>query len=427
MRSALARRRTSPGDDQPGRLGPQDAVRRRHDEGGRHALVGDVADDHAELAVGQLEEVVEVPADLARRLVVRGDVPPGQIGQLLGQELLLDQPGDVQFLLDALAGEGLRLLLADQLRHADGGGRVGRQVLEQPAVVGGVLPLRPARAQAQHADELPRRHQRHHEADAGLPQGPDARRVQGDAVHRNRPRDAGQVAEQGVVGAQRDVGRLQRRRRMLGGPRAPPPGQREPAPTGGAPPRVGHSSALTGARVLRGRSVRRAHPLGRGRVQADTPGRSRPGRAAPSTGPPRPAGLQPSGPRSSELAYYGLRGLQPGDPHACDVALHPARPQPATGPQQRLRLVLGDPGDDAPAARHCARGSPARPMPPASVRRGRRDRSALSGWAAGGATGGHRRLRRPSPGPCTAALSASISSRSGSSVLGELLRQLGHA
>ena len=184
MRSALARRRTSPGDDQPGRLGPQDAVGRRHDEGGRHALVGDVADDHPELAVGQLEEVVEVPADLARRLVVRRDVPAGQVGQLLGQELLLDQPGDVQLLLDPLAGEGLGLLLADQLRHADGRCGVGRQVLEQPAVVGGVLALGPARAQAQHADQLARGHQRDHEADAGLPQGPDPRRVERDAVHR---------------------------------------------------------------------------------------------------------------------------------------------------------------------------------------------------------------------------------------------------
>ena len=276
MSSALARRRTSPGDDQPGRLGPQDAVGRRHDQRGRHALVGDVADDDPELAVGQLEEVVEVAADLAGRPVVRGDVPAGQVGQLLRQELLLDQPGDVQLLLDPLAGEGLGLLLADQLRHADGRGGVGRQVLEQPAVVGGVLPLRPARAQAQHADQLARRHQRHDETDAGLPQGPDARRVQGDAVHR---RPGPRCRPGSRAGGRRGSARCRSAPAAPAGarrvPRAATWAGRTCPDRRGAPAGRAQQRADRGPRSARAERSSGSPPRG-GRVQADTPGRSRP-------------------------------------------------------------------------------------------------------------------------------------------------------
>ena len=100
------------------------------------ALVGHVADDDADLAAGQLEEVVEVAADLAGRAVEGRELPAAQVGQLLGQELLLDQLGDPQLLLDPLTLADLGLLLADQLGDPHGRGGVAGQVVEQLAVVG---------------------------------------------------------------------------------------------------------------------------------------------------------------------------------------------------------------------------------------------------------------------------------------------------
>jgi hypothetical protein len=73
-----------------------------HQRGG-HALVGYVGDDHAQAAVVEGEKVVEVAADLARRLPVSGDLPTGEDRRRLGQQRLLDSAGDAQLGLDALA------------------------------------------------------------------------------------------------------------------------------------------------------------------------------------------------------------------------------------------------------------------------------------------------------------------------------------
>jgi hypothetical protein len=62
-------------------------------------------------------------------------VPAGQVGQLVGQELLLDELGDLQLLLHPLPLADLGLLLADQLGDPDGGRGVRGQVVEQLAVV----------------------------------------------------------------------------------------------------------------------------------------------------------------------------------------------------------------------------------------------------------------------------------------------------
>ena len=102
---ARARR---PGATRRWRGRAQHAARRGHDEGGRDALVGDVADDDPEPAVGQVDEVVEVAADLARRPVVGGDVPAGQARAAPRQEVLLDQLGDVRAPARSARGCGSR-------------------------------------------------------------------------------------------------------------------------------------------------------------------------------------------------------------------------------------------------------------------------------------------------------------------------------
>ncbi len=97
----------------------------RHDQRGRDALVGDVADHEHDPPVGQRDEVVEVSADRPGRAVERGDVP-----------LLLDDLRDLQLLLDPLPLAGFGLLLPDQLADPHRRGRVAGQRVEQPQVVG---------------------------------------------------------------------------------------------------------------------------------------------------------------------------------------------------------------------------------------------------------------------------------------------------
>ncbi len=82
--------------DEPRCFAAQDAVGCGHDEGGGHTLVRDVACDERDLAVWQLEEVVEIAANLARRPVVGGDPPSWEGRHLPGQQLVLDHPGGAQ-------------------------------------------------------------------------------------------------------------------------------------------------------------------------------------------------------------------------------------------------------------------------------------------------------------------------------------------
>jgi hypothetical protein len=163
------------GEDQAGldearRLRPEDRVRSGHDEGRRDALVGDVADDDTDAALAKVDEVVEVAAHHPCRAVVGGDLPLRQVRKLARQELLLDQLRDLELLLVALAFGGLGGLLADELRHADRGCRLGGERREEAAVVGGVVLLGKARAQVQRTDELALGDERHDERDARGPQ-----------------------------------------------------------------------------------------------------------------------------------------------------------------------------------------------------------------------------------------------------------------
>jgi hypothetical protein len=87
------------------------------------------------LRVGQRDDVVEVAADLARGPVVGGDLPPGEVGQLARQEVVLDQPRDLELVHEALTRGRLGLLLSHELADAQRGCGLGGEVVEQLAVV----------------------------------------------------------------------------------------------------------------------------------------------------------------------------------------------------------------------------------------------------------------------------------------------------
>src|SRR5919112_5093109 len=65
--------------------GAEHGAGRGHYYSGGHPLVRHVTDDEAELAVVELQEVVEVAAYLARRLVVGRYIPAGDLGHSLGE------------------------------------------------------------------------------------------------------------------------------------------------------------------------------------------------------------------------------------------------------------------------------------------------------------------------------------------------------
>ena len=110
--------------------GAEDAPGGRHDHRRRNTLVGDVADDQADLPVRKLDEVVEVAADGTCRPVVRGDLPAGKVGELGRQEVLLDEARDLELLLDPLPCPHLGLLLAHELADPDRRSRLCGEVVE---------------------------------------------------------------------------------------------------------------------------------------------------------------------------------------------------------------------------------------------------------------------------------------------------------
>ena len=96
---------------------------------------------------------------------------PDSSGGSRGQELPLDELGDLELLLDALPGlELVRLLAdepADQLGHPQGRGGPLGQVLQELAVVDGVVALAAPRPEAEQADQPGLADQRHDEPHAG--------------------------------------------------------------------------------------------------------------------------------------------------------------------------------------------------------------------------------------------------------------------
>ncbi len=125
-----------------------------HDQCRGHAFVCDIADDDRYPATRQRHEVVEVTTHLTCRAIVGAQLPPRQRRQLGRQEVLLDEPSNPEFLVDALALADLIGLALNELakaKHRSGG---CRQPVEQPKVVWGVGTIRLARTEAEHANQL---------------------------------------------------------------------------------------------------------------------------------------------------------------------------------------------------------------------------------------------------------------------------------
>ena len=62
-----------------------------HEEGGGHAVAGDVADCHDQTAVGEFEPIVKITADMAGGAVDGGDIDSADFGELIGE------PGELNF------------------------------------------------------------------------------------------------------------------------------------------------------------------------------------------------------------------------------------------------------------------------------------------------------------------------------------------
>src|SRR5215204_5819072 len=91
----------------------QHGAGRRHHQRGGYALVGHIPNHETQASIFQLECIVEVTSYLACGLVVGCYVVSRELGQCLGQEGLLDEACDPEFLLDALPLLRLTLLLGD--------------------------------------------------------------------------------------------------------------------------------------------------------------------------------------------------------------------------------------------------------------------------------------------------------------------------
>jgi len=96
-----------------------------------------------------VDEVVKVAAHSAGRAVQGGQGPTWQLRHLSRQEVLLDQASDLELVLDALTGADLQFLLAHQLPDPHRRSRLGGQILEQLAVVGGIILLRQTRSEVE--------------------------------------------------------------------------------------------------------------------------------------------------------------------------------------------------------------------------------------------------------------------------------------
>jgi len=109
----------------PAGFGQQQAARQGHVQRRRHPFVRHVRDGDAETVRVQGEHVVEVAADLPRRIAARGEPEARHLGERARQHALLDLPGQLELALHALF-VGQLGLSRFQLRD------LGAQVGDQP-------------------------------------------------------------------------------------------------------------------------------------------------------------------------------------------------------------------------------------------------------------------------------------------------------
>ena len=176
----------------------------RHDQCGRHALVGDVADDHAEPTIVESDEVVEVATNRPCRPVKGVDLPAGDRGQLLREEGLLDEGRDLEFLMDAFPLLRLDLLLADELGNLHRRRHLGGEAAEKPPIVGRIRLVGEPGAEVEGTEELALADQRHDELDTGFPEDVHGVRLQFEVTQHNGPTRRKEKSLQRIPNRDRD-------------------------------------------------------------------------------------------------------------------------------------------------------------------------------------------------------------------------------
>ena len=199
VEEAVRTREHRRGRDEARRVTTQDAAGRRHHQRRRHAVPGDVADHERDLAVRELDKVIEVAAHLARRAVVRGDLPALELGQALGKELLLDELRDLKLLLESLASADLGLLLAHELRDPHRRRGLTGELVEKAAVLARVLLVGEPRSELEEPDELSLADERDDELAPPGTERPHRGRIQLELVQAHGTAGLGEVRKERVV------------------------------------------------------------------------------------------------------------------------------------------------------------------------------------------------------------------------------------
>ncbi len=123
------------------------------------------------------------------------EIPTRQRREFLGQQRLLYDASDTEFLLDAFPLADLLLLLAHELCHSHGRGSLGCQIGQQFAIVAGIVLLTEPWSQVDQAHKFPLADQRQHQHDPFRPQSLQGRRAQVQIAHIHGAAGAWQVGE----------------------------------------------------------------------------------------------------------------------------------------------------------------------------------------------------------------------------------------
>ena len=75
---------------------PQQAAQRGGEHRRRNPLAHDVGNDHEQRVIGELDDIVKIPADLAGALAVSGQPESRQLRQRLDEQIALNVFGDLQ-------------------------------------------------------------------------------------------------------------------------------------------------------------------------------------------------------------------------------------------------------------------------------------------------------------------------------------------